>query len=280
MKALRVDSKVATILACLMLLEAARVCDAQWPAGDAARRDAVATAVCPAGAFAIANTSAQELSIGAAFDGTHFLVGVQGDQTFHADITAQLVSQSGALVGPRIFTGRTGGAPYVAFDGANYVMVWPDDALGGTHDVVYGLFVSPARIPVGSPFVISQGTDNEDVAGIAFDGSNYLVTWTDQTDPTNWDVSGRFVNPSGVPVDEAFSIVACPGNQGISPIAFGGGRYLVDWNYGVRIQNETFADVLGTFVSLSPERGPRRRGPASVSAGHTGRREEMKKVIR
>ena len=40
----------------------------------------------------------REMSVSAAFDGTNFLVGIQGDSTAHDHITAQLVSQTGALV--------------------------------------------------------------------------------------------------------------------------------------------------------------------------------------
>ena len=78
--------------------------------------------------FPIATTSGREFAVSAASDGTNYLVGIQGDQKDHADITAQLVSQTGTLVGSRISVPRTGGAPFVAFDGNNYLMVWDDDA--------------------------------------------------------------------------------------------------------------------------------------------------------
>ena len=69
--------------------------------------------------FSIATTSANELGVPGAFDGTNYLVGIQGEEEAHMHIAAQLISQTGALVGPRISIERTGGLPFVAFDGTN-----------------------------------------------------------------------------------------------------------------------------------------------------------------
>ena len=56
--------------------------------------------------FPIAATSAREMALGIAFDGTNFLVGIQGCAGCTTgksdDITAQLVTPSGTLVGDRI----------------------------------------------------------------------------------------------------------------------------------------------------------------------------------
>ena len=403
------------ILACLVSLDAAGVCEAQWSAGDGAFPDAVASAVCPAGAFAIANSPNAEGSASAAFDGTNYLVGIQGDQTTHAAVTAQLVSPSGALVGPRISTGRTGGFPFVVFDGTNYLMVWSNEETN-LIDPIYGEFVSPSGALVGGPFLISQGAENEEAAGIVFEGTDYLViyttgpggagsgftgplsarfvskagtvgneivlmssmgsrfelgiafngtnflvawwrdvsapqtfpqnvveartvsrtgdlgsvvtvsslmspngntasvasdgtnflvvwdpdmgpgptesisrethgrvvtgtggllgpeftiagapgkyqnpfasygggsylvTWTDMTDRSNMDVSARFVSPSGTPTGSAFAITSCPGTQVISPVVFGGGKFLVAWIDGADPATGSGGDVLGTFV--------------------------------
>lgn len=54
-----------------------------------------------------------------AFSGSNFLVGIQGDAVAHDNITAQLISTNGAMIGSRIAIGRTGGIPWVGFDGTN-----------------------------------------------------------------------------------------------------------------------------------------------------------------
>jgi hypothetical protein len=109
---------------------------------------ATARAQSPGNVFAIANTANGEMSISAAFDGTNYLVAIQGGATHHAAITAQLVSQAGALVGSRISIGRTGGVPWVAFDGTNYLMVWEDDALGAADKAaIQRVEVPPCQLP-------------------------------------------------------------------------------------------------------------------------------------
>jgi hypothetical protein len=232
MKTPRVGSKVATLLACLVSLGGALVCEARRPAGDAARRSAVASAVCPAGAFAIANSSNAEESISAAFDGTNFLVGIQGDQTDHTDVTAQLVSPLGALVGPRISTGRTGGVPYVAFDGTNYLMAWSNEAPNHI-DPIYGQFVSPSGSLVGGPFLISQGIDNLNPEGIAFDGTDYLVIYAMGTpggagSGSTGPLAARFVTKAGA-VGSEIALTSATRSGYVAGIAFNGTSFLVTW---------------------------------------------------
>jgi hypothetical protein len=94
------------------------------------------------------------LSKSAAFDGTNYLVGIQGDATDHTNVTAQFVSQSGTLVGTRISTGRKGGAPVVGFNGTTYLMAWEDEATNG----VYGQIISKAGAALTQPFAINTST--------------------------------------------------------------------------------------------------------------------------
>src|ERR1039457_5515206 len=75
------------------------------------------------------NGTVQQAGFSAAFSGTNYLVGIQGDAVEHDDITAQLISTNGSLIGSRIAIGRTGGNPSVAFGGTNYFLVWAEDAL-------------------------------------------------------------------------------------------------------------------------------------------------------
>ena len=83
--------------------------------------------------FSIANSASPETSYDIAFDGTNFLVAIEGET-----VGAQLVSPSGELIGSFISTGRIGrssgprldgtgpGFPHVAFDGTNYLLVGND----------------------------------------------------------------------------------------------------------------------------------------------------------
>ncbi|MBI5756759.1 MAG: hypothetical protein HZA12_07525, partial [Nitrospirae bacterium] len=264
--------------------------------------------------FPIAATAGEELGFSAAFDGTNYLVGIEGDASNPNNITAQLVSQSGTKVGSPISVGKTGNFPLVAFDGTNYLMVWEDDIFvygqfidkqgsllntpfqiaplgqstemsglgfgGGNYLAEYdigspgsrkrmGRIVSPSGI-VGSEIIISTGFACCGFGG-AFDGTNFLTTWTD--DVNGSEVKGRFISPQGT-LGTEFTINASPAesNNGGSS-AFDGTNHLVIWidNAGA---NGTEGDIFGQLVDTqgNPVGGvitisnkPRTQSPASIA---------------
>src|SRR5205814_1555470 len=95
---------------------------------------------------------------------------------------------------------------------------------------------------------------------IAFDGTNYLVTWTDLANDTNGDfvcdpgegscedVHGQFVSAAGALVGENMLITPDAGIQAKSPTGFGAGKYLVAWTGGP--PGAGTSDVTGTFVPV------------------------------
>ncbi|MHB8827994.1 MAG: LamG-like jellyroll fold domain-containing protein [Syntrophales bacterium] len=253
--------------------------------------------------FPIATTPGSEMGLSAAFDGTNYLVGIEGDAVSHNNITAQLVSPSGALVGSRISTGRTGGLPLVAFDGTNYLMIWFDDLVntgklygvfiskagvagtpfliddgplsvkrdiggiafgGGTYlaayyktdsttgkDIVYGRLISPASPTspagvIGNGFRISTGFGSQAMQNVVFDGTNFFVVWNDHF--TNNAVKGRFVSPSGTLGTEITVKASGYPNDNPLTVTFAGGKYLVAWTDQISATPNNW-DVFGQFVT-------------------------------
>ena len=196
----------------------------------------VAPAAVCAGGFPIAATAAKESTQAIAFDGTNFLVAVQGGGQ-----RAQLVSPSGTLLGS-VLVPRTGDPPLVAFDGTNYLLVWAEPT-NPSGPVVYGQLVSTVGSAVGAPFQVSQSTGVRQLEGVAFDGTNYLVVWT-KIRPlvSELDIYGRFVSTAGVPAGLDFEIDDGAGRD--AKIAFGASSYLVVWTEDVA-QTET----RGRFVT-------------------------------
>lgn len=199
--------------------------------------------------FPIATTSGRELGLMAAFDGTNYLVGIQGDQTHHSSITAQMISQTGELVGARISMGRTGGLPSVAFDGTNYLLVWQDDATRPNDDI-YGQFISTSGTRVGSAFPISRARGRQGHEGIssAFGGTDYLVVWTDERYSVAGQgpryVYGQLVSRIGGLVGSEIQISAEPGH--LPSIAFDGTNFLSVW-----VDDSNNTDYYGQFISES-----------------------------
>jgi len=207
--------------------------------------------VCPAAdfigdEFPITATAGNEFGIYAAFDGTNYLVGIQGDAAGQKNITAQMISQTGTLVGSRISVGRTGEwPPTVAFDGTNYLMVWPDDANSPNEDI-YGQFVSPSGTLVGSPFAISPAPGRQGncspLLPVIFDGTNYLVVWEDYHNEKS-DIYGQLVSPSGTLVGSEIPIATdtSEDNMKCASVAFDGTNYLVVFNSGDNIYGQFIA---------------------------------------
>ena len=195
-------------------------------------------APCPTNGFFVENVT-RGLSQSAAFDGTNYLVGIQHSLVSGTNsvspIVAQLISQAGTKVGAPISIGRTGGAPAVAFDGTNYLMVWPDDArsdLSNDNHSVYGQFVDRSGAAVGSPFLISElptGPLDEKPFGISFDGSQYLVVYgigANLHQGAIDQLAVRFISPAGAVGSE---IVLATGDLRLPALAFNGTDYLVVW---------------------------------------------------
>lgn len=200
-----------------------------------------------AGEFPIATTGGDEFGVMAAFDGTNYLVGVQGDATSEASITAQMISQTGSLVGPRISVGTWGGTPSVAFDGSNYLLVWEQEAILPDTDL-YGQLIDTTGNLVGSPFAICTASGRQAHSGprVDFDGVNYLVVWDDERrafgEQDRRYIYGRLISKNGYPLGSEMQISEQPG---ASPaLAFDGNNYLVVW-----IGDTEDTDYYGQFVS-------------------------------
>ncbi len=176
--------------------------------------------------FVSSIVTAQEFSIatgntttnlrGAAFDGTNYLIGIQGNESNPNTITAQMVSASGSLVGGRISLNTTGKGPLVSFDGSNYLLVWSDIT-----NAVYGQFVNTFGSLVGSAFVIAEAVPASGKGGcVAFGDSTYLMVRNKN------DIHyGQVVNKSGTLVGTPIRISV--NSAGENAMAFDGTNYLV-----------------------------------------------------
>jgi hypothetical protein len=147
----------------------------------------------------------------------------------------------------------------LSFDGTNFLAVWADEISAGEWDF-FAQLVSPAATLVGSPIPITTAPGMQLLPYVAFDGLNYLITWTDLANDngnfmcevgegTCLDLYGQFLDTSGTLLGGNFAVVADPLNQGQSPVAWGAGQYLVAWVERPFTPNE---DVFGIFLPSDP----------------------------
>ena len=172
---------------------------------------------------------------GGAFDGTNFCAMILGDNASPYSITAQFVSRSGSLVGPRISFGHTGSSPVLAFDGTNYLAIWTDEfprmAGGDTNGIgsLYGQFISPAGALVGTSFTIVTGVNIKFGQGrgtLGFQDTTYLLTYCKGGNHLD-HLYGQRISRSGSLVGGPFQI--SEGYAREIAFAFDGTKYLLAW---------------------------------------------------
>jgi hypothetical protein len=124
----------------------------------------------------------------------------------------------------------------VAFDGTNYFVVWADDRGPGTG--IYGARVSAtATVLDETPIPMSTARGTQSSPEVAFDGTNFLVVWTDDRSATSTDdydsfdvygtrvsQEGNVLDPAGIPISTAEE------DQSIGDVSFDGSNFLVVWD--------------------------------------------------
>ena len=150
------------------------------------------------------------------------------------------INQSGEVLDTReiVISNAPGskGKPSIASDGTNYLAVWENEHNGNSN--IYGARISQSGIVLDSGCIaISTIPDLGRNPSVAFDGTNYLVVWRNES---LYQLYGARVTPAGEVLDPggiAFPTASdCQYNLSI---AFDGTNYLVvggGFNiYGVRI---------------------------------------------
>lgn len=186
-----------------------------------------------------------------AYGGNVYLVAWRDLRSGNYDIYAARVDHSGKVLdSTRIPVSTAAGEqsnPAVAYDGANFQVVWQDKRNGKDFNI-HGARVTPAgKVLDPTGLVVSSAKGAQWMPKVACDGKTCLVVWDDQRASADDDIYGARVTPSGKVLDSAgFVIGAAAGKQRWSSVAFGKTDYLVVWTdkrsgylngvYGTRVR--------------------------------------------
>jgi hypothetical protein len=120
--------------------------------------------------------------------------------------------------------------PAIAFDGANYVVVWSDRRFTGNYWWVTAARVTPQGVLLDTGNIIGAGdAHNEFYADIAFDGARCFVVWY-HSYYAPYGIYGRFLNGSAQPEDSVIPIApALTHVLNCAKVASGAEKYLVVW---------------------------------------------------
>lgn len=172
------------------------------------------------------------------FDGTNYFVAWTDDHTGHYNIYGARVTPCGTVLdSPGINLSSSSYDEYlsgIAFDGANYLIVWQMPSNGVNYGV-YGLLVNQSgQIQPPGEFPISANPNFQQLGPVvAFDGTNYLVVWKDtRYNPNEGVIMGARIAKSGSVLDPNGFLISqiLPNEDQHHPaIAFGKDRYFVSW---------------------------------------------------
>jgi hypothetical protein len=188
-----------------------------------------------------------------AFDGdNHFVVGRDRNS-----VRGTRMTQAGAVLDPAGIAIATAANSQtgidLAFDGSNHLTVWFDDRVSGSGRGLYGARVGPdGQILDGTGFPIATGApeSNDPVdASVAFDGTNYLVTWAEEERHV---IRAARVTGDGTVLDRFVVAGPTPDRLFLPAVAFGDGVFLVAWLREQPI-SESPSDVHAARVSPAGE---------------------------
>jgi large repetitive protein len=175
--------------------------------------------------IAVATGPDLQYSPAIAFDGANFLVAWSNlsgsSDIFAARVTlaGQVLDSAGIVVSN---AAHNQSHPAVAFDGANFLVVW-DDLRNDSFSCVYGARIRPDGQLLDSAGIrISAGPAREAYPSVVRDGANSLVVWTDYRGGADASLWGAHVSPGGAVLD-SFLVVSQPGPRWVSALARGPG---------------------------------------------------------
>jgi hypothetical protein len=174
---------------------------------------------------------------------TPVVFAAQGSSLYAARVLpdAGLQPNGAGVLGAPLATAIENTAPYfsAAFDGTHFLLVWVDarnraaNALpdGGNNDPVdlYGRLINPDGTAAAAEFLVRGGAGSQLEPQVAFDGTSFLVVWSDRPVANAFrNIRGRVVSTAGVPGTEA-AISGQVDDEFTPRVVFDGFHSIVAW---------------------------------------------------
>jgi hypothetical protein len=206
----------------------------------------------------ISTAANNQQSPAVAHNGTNFLVVWQDSRsgTGYSDIYGARVSGAGTVLNTNgiLISNAINSQefPAVAYNGADFVVVWQDYRSGTNYDI-YGARVSATgvvRNPSGLP--IFTAAADQYSPSVAREGTNCLVVWQDYR---SYDIYGTRVDSTGTALDTSGILISAASSFTQQPaLAHDGTNFLVVWaDYtGVNSSNIYGARVSSTGAVIPP----------------------------
>lgn len=202
--------------------------------------------------IAINASSGVQQAPSVAFLGTRYLVAWQDHRSgTNDDVYATRVSTAGAVLdgtGVAVSAGTANQvAPAVSAGGANFLVVW-SDARGTDADVYAARVNATGSVLDAAGVALSAATGDQTAPSVDFDGTNFLVAWSD-TRGSDADIYATRVSAAGAVLDATgIAVSTVAGAQSAPIVDFDGAVYFVAWQDQ---RSGTSWDLYGTRVSTA-----------------------------
>ncbi len=116
-------------------------------------------------------------------------------------------------------------SPSVAFNGSRFFAVWLNF---DTTSSITGRFINTSGQPSDSVRIYSS-SDMAVTLRLAFDGTNFLVVWTEYTRSRTFLLKGQLISSSGSIIGSPFQIATANVSKGLMGLCYDGTNYFVTW---------------------------------------------------
>ncbi len=174
-------------------------------------------------------TEGQVVHAGVAFGSGHYLVTYSRvNLNGTVGLYGRFVSTAGVPEDRFLITnGFPGGLNAVATDGTDFLAVWKS---GVNFETVKARLVDGTTGALGQVATLNSSPEPSTQAiGVAFTGSNYLVTWSDSIGLNESNVYGRLVTQAGLGSGPRITIAGAAGQQLGGLVSVLNGNFLVTW---------------------------------------------------
>jgi hypothetical protein len=197
------------------------------------------------------------------FDGKKFLV-VWTEDGADQEVRGRFVGTDGTLVGEEFTINGSetwSDNPWAgAFDGTNFLVVWPDEIGGWTSNewTFFGQLIDTSGNKVGGVISVTGNAPPSPslLPALVFDGTNYLFTWCQGVTHTEMKLYGRFISKDGKLIDTDFLINTGIENQLGGVVNYLSGEYFFIVNEvtisGIEPYDIVGIDIYGATKTIVP----------------------------
>jgi Secretion system C-terminal sorting domain len=200
----------------------------------------------------ISSAGGEEWGAEVTFDGTNYFVVWIDYRNGGADIYGARINQSGNLLDPNGIAicnaANDQEYPRVSAGASSFLVVWADYRIDSAGDYYGGRVGFDGMVLDPNGFIIQDGPDDNYFGDVEYDGTNWLVVWSQYP-----DLKGTRINSSGSVLDPGGLILAPPScNAFYCSLEFDGTNYLVTWD---TFEDDVRAARISTSATLLDPNG-------------------------